>query len=99
MEILAACLAGAFSFLAGAVLASLANFLADSPAPSWLVWVGTCLGRHFPARNLRLRLDRSGLLLLELSRRLLAILPSPATKETHGVIVDRRLADSSPSKG
>src|ERR1700747_3158682 len=85
---------GPFSFLAGAVLASLADFLADGQAPSWLVRVGTCLVLHFPGCNLRLCLDRLGLLLWELGRRLglllwklgrylFAILPGPAAEETH----------------
>src|SRR5262245_4088138 len=96
----------AFSFLAGAVLASLADLLADGPAPSWVVRVGTCLELHFPACNLRLCLDRPGLLLEEPCLRLFAIFPGPAAKQTHGaakqthsVIVDRRLADFSPSQG
>src|SRR5262245_13652864 len=95
----------AFSFLAGAVVASLADVLADGPAPSWVVRVGTCLELHFPARNLRLCLDRPGLLLWEPCRHF-AIFPGPAAKQTrgaakqtHSVIVDRRLADFSPSKG
>jgi hypothetical protein len=97
---------GPVSFLAGAVLGSLADFLADGPAPSWAVRVGTCLELHLPARNLLLCLDRPGLLLSEPRRRLFAIFPGPAAKETrgaaketHSVIVDRRLADFSPSKG
>jgi hypothetical protein len=56
-------MAGPFSFPASAVLASLADVLADGPAPSWLVRVGTSLGRHFPARNLLLCIGRPGLLL------------------------------------
>lgn len=82
-----------FSFLAGALLASLADLLADGLAPSWLVRVGTCLGGRFPRRNLRLCLGRPALLLEKVGRRLPAILLSPAAKETHGVIVDGRLAD------
>ena len=54
--------------------ASLADFLADGPAPSWLVRSGTCLALHFPG-NHRLCLDRPGLLVRELGRRLFAILP------------------------
>src|SRR5215469_17957078 len=92
-------MAGPFLSLAGAVLAGLTDFLADGQAPSWLVRVGTFLGRHFPARNLPLCLDRPGLLREELGRRLFALLPGPAAKETHGVIVDRRPADSSPCNG
>src|SRR5260221_531042 len=89
-------MAGPFSFLAGAVLASLADLLADGPAPSWLVRVGPFLGGHFPARNLSLCLGRPGLLLEELGRGLLAFFPGPAAKKTHGAMVDRRLADSAP---
>src|SRR5580693_2361290 len=61
---------GAFSFLAAAVLASLTDFLAHGQAPSWLVRVGTRLVLHFPGGNLRLCLDRPGLLVWELGRRL-----------------------------
>src|SRR4029077_15681359 len=60
---------GPFLFLA-AVLASLTDFLADGQAPSWLVRVGTCLVLHFPGGNLRLCLNRLGLLVRELGRRL-----------------------------
>jgi hypothetical protein len=91
---------GPFSYLAGAVLASLADLQADGPAPSWLVRVGACFALHFPGANLRLCLDRPGLLSWELGRRLFAILPRPAAKkthsaakETHGVIISRRRAD------
>src|SRR5258708_25204624 len=87
-------MAGPFSFLAGAVLASLADLLADGPAPSWLVRVGPFLGGHFPARNLSLCLCRPGLLREELGRRLLAFFPGPAAKETPCAMVDRRLEDS-----
>jgi hypothetical protein len=90
---------GPFSFLACAVLASLADLQADGPAPSWLVRVGTCLALHFPGGNHRLCLDRPGLLIWELGRRLFAIVPGPAAnqthsgaKQTHGVIIGRRLA-------
>src|SRR5260370_4871812 len=90
---------GPFSFLARAVLASLADLQADGPAPSWLVRVGTCLALHFPGDNHRLCLDRPGLLIWELGRRLFAIVPGPAAdqthngaKQTHGVIIGRRLA-------
>jgi hypothetical protein len=89
-------LAGVVLFLAGVVLASLADFLADGQAPSWLVRVGPFLSGHFPASNLSLCLGRPGLLLEELGRRLLAFFPGPAAKETHGAMVDRRLADSGP---
>jgi hypothetical protein len=89
-------MAGPFSFLAGAVLASLADLLADGPAPSWLVRVGPFLGDHFPARNLSLRPGRPGLLLEELGRCLLAFFPGRGAKETHGAMVDRRLAHSAP---
>jgi hypothetical protein len=82
-----------FSFLAGALLASLADLLADGLAPSWLVRVGACLAGRFPRRNLRLCLGRRALLLKKFSRSLLAILLTPAVKETHGVIVDGRLGD------
>jgi hypothetical protein len=82
-----------FSFLAGALLASLADLLADGLAPTWLVRVGTCLGARFPRRNLRLCLGRRGLLLEKFGRRLLAIILSLAAKETHSVIVDSRLGD------
>ena len=61
---------GPFSFLAAAVLASLTDFLTDGQAPSWLVRVGTCLVLHFPGGNLWLCLDRLGLLVRELGRRL-----------------------------
>src|SRR4029077_17152100 len=78
--------------------ASLADFLADGPAPSWFVRVGTCLALHFPG-NHRLCLDRPGLLVRELGRRLFAILPGPAAKETHSAAkethsgsIGRRLA-------
>jgi hypothetical protein len=84
---------GDFSFLAGALLASQADLLADGLAPSWLVRVGTCLGGRFPRRSLRLCLGRPALLLEKFGRRLPAILLSSAAKETHGVIVDGRLAD------
>src|SRR5262245_37983098 len=97
---------GPFSFLAGAVLASLADLLADGAAPSWVVRVGTCLELHFPACDLRLCLDGPGLLLEEPCLRLFAIFPGPAAKQSHGaakqthsVIVDRLLADFSPSQG
>jgi len=90
---------GPFSFLARAVLASLADLQADGPAPSWLVRVGTCLALHFPGDNHRLCLDRPGLLIWELGRRLFAIVPGPAAnqthsgaKQTHGVIIGCRLA-------
>src|SRR5215467_3566087 len=73
------------SFPASAVPASLADFLADGPAPSWLVRVGTLLALHFPADSQRLCLDRPGLLLQELGRPLFAILPGPAAEETHDV--------------
>ena len=86
-------LAGPFSLLAVAVLASSANFLADGPAPSWLVRVGPFLGAHFPARSLSLYRGRPGLLLWELGRRLPAPFPAPIAKETHGAIVDRRLTE------
>jgi hypothetical protein len=95
-------MAGLFSFLAGAVVAGLADFLADGPTPSWLVWVGSFLGRHFPSRSLSSRLSPRGLLLLgprgpflwELGRRLLAAFFTSVTKKTHGAIVDRRIADA-----
>jgi len=90
---------GPFSFLACAVLASLADLQADGPAPSWLVRVGTCLALHFPGGHRRLCPDRPGLLVWELGRRLFAIVPGPAAnqthsgaKQTHGVIIGRRLA-------
>src|SRR5258708_7975474 len=89
-------MAGPFSFLAGAVLASLADLLADGPAPSWLVRVGPFLGGHFPARNLSLCLGRPGLLREELRRRLLAFFPGPSAQETRGALADRRFADSPP---
>ena len=73
---------GSFSFLAGTVPANLADFLVDGPAPSWLVRVGTCLALHFPGSH-RLCLDRPGLLVHELGRRLFAILSGPAAKEAH----------------
>ena len=83
-----------------AVLASPAELQADAPAPSWLVRVRTCLALHFPGANLRLCLDRRGLLIWEYGRHLFAILPGPAAKQTHnvakkthGVIIGRRLAD------
>jgi hypothetical protein len=85
--------------------ASLADFLADGPAPSWLVRVGTCLALHFPG-NHRLCLDRPGLLVRELGRRLFAILPGPAAKETHSAAkethsgsIGRWLADFSHPEG
>jgi hypothetical protein len=88
-------------FLALAVLGSLADLQADVPAPSWLVRVGTCLALHFPGNNLRLCFDRPGLLIWGLGR-FFAILPGPAAKrihsaakETHSVIIGRRLADFS----
>jgi hypothetical protein len=90
---------GPFLLLACAVLASLADLQADGPAPSWLVRVGTCLALHFPGDNPGLCLDRPGLLIWELGRRLFTILPGlaakethSAAKETHGVIIGRRLA-------
>jgi len=83
-----------FSFLAGALLASFAYLLADGLAPSRLVRVGTCLGGRFPRRNLCLGLGRRVLLLEKFGRHPLAILLSPAAKETHGVIVDGRPGDS-----
>jgi pyruvate/2-oxoglutarate dehydrogenase complex dihydrolipoamide dehydrogenase (E3) component len=73
-----------------AVIASLADLLADRPAPSWLVRVGTCFGRHFPARSLRRCRDRRCLVLYGPGRRLLALLPGPVAKETHGLMVDLR---------
>src|SRR5258708_8665499 len=85
-----------FSFLAGAVLASLANLLANGPAPSRLVRVGPLLGGHPRARNPGLCRGRPGLLLEEIGRRLLAIFAASAAKKTHGAMVDRRLADRSP---
>src|SRR5262245_54319116 len=60
------------------------GFLADGPAPSWLVRVGTCLALYLPGGNHRLCFDRPGLLLQEPGRRLFAILPGSAAKETHG---------------
>ena len=85
--------------------ASLADFLADGPAPSWLVRVGTCLALHFPG-NHRLCLDRPGLLVREPGRRLFAILPGPAAKKTHSAAkethsgsIGRRLADFSHPEG
>ena len=85
--------------------ASLADFLADGPAPSWLVRVGTCLALHFPG-NHRLCLDRPGLLVRELGRRLFAILTGPAAKETHSAAkethsgsIGRWLADFSHPEG
>src|SRR4029077_19237564 len=85
--------------------ASLADFLADGPAPSWFVRVGTCLALHFPG-NHRLCLDRPGRLVGELGRRLFAILPGPAAKETHSAAkethsgsIGRRLADFSHPEG
>ena len=73
------------SILASAAPASLADFLADSQAPSRLIRVGTLLALHFPADSHRLCLDRPGLLLQGLGRPLFAILPGPAAKETHDV--------------
>jgi hypothetical protein len=97
---------GPFSFLAGAVPAHLADFLVDGPAPSWLVRVGTCLALHLPAGSHRLCLDRPGLLLHELGRRLFAILSGPGAKEAHSAakkahsgIIGRRLADFSHPEG
>lgn len=81
------------SILAGALVATFAYFQPDGPAPSGLVGIGAGLGRHFPAHNLRLWRDRPGLFPGELGRRLFAIFPSPAAKETHAVMVDRRLPD------
>jgi hypothetical protein len=82
------------------------GFLADGPAPSWLVRVRTCLALHFPGGNHRLCLDRPGLLIQEPGRRLFAILSGPAAKETHSAtkeihsgIIGRRLADFSHPKG
>jgi hypothetical protein len=76
------------------------------PAPSWLVRVGTCLALHLPAGSHRLCLDRPGLLLHELGRRLFAILSGPGAKEahsaakkTHSGIIGRRLADFSHPEG
>jgi hypothetical protein len=77
------------SFLAGAILASFTDLLADGLAPSWLVRVGTCLCGHFPGRGLRLCLGRPGRRLRRELGRFLALLPRPAAKETHGAIVDR----------
>jgi hypothetical protein len=57
-----------FSFLACAVLTSLADLQADGLAPSWLVRVGTCLALHFPGDNLGLCLGRPGLVIWELGR-------------------------------
>ena len=81
---------------------SLADLQADGTAPSWLVRVGTRLALHFPGGNLRPCLDRPGRLIWEPGRRLFAILPGPAAKqthsaakETHSVIIGRRLADFS----
>jgi len=76
------------SFLAGALLASPADLLADGLTPSWPIRVGACLAGRFPRRNLRLCLGRRALLLKKFGRRLLVILLKPAVKETHGVIVD-----------
>src|SRR5580700_2094562 len=81
-----------FSFLAGALLASLPDLLADGLAPSRLVRVGTRLGGRLPGRNLRLCLGRPALLLEKFGRRP-AILLSLAAKETHDVMVDGRLTD------
>jgi hypothetical protein len=78
------------SFRALGVRAGPANFLADGPAPSCLVRVGPFLGGDFPARNLTVCLDRSGLLREEIDHRVLMIFPSPAAKKTHGAMVDRR---------
>jgi hypothetical protein len=82
------------------------GFLTDGPAPSWLVRVRTCLALHFPGGNHRLCLDRPGLLLQEPGRRLFAILPGPAAKETHSStkeihsrIIGCRLADFSHPRG
>jgi hypothetical protein len=82
------------------------GFLADGPAPSWLVRVRTCLALYFPGGNHRLCLDRPGLVLQEPGRRLFAILPGPAAKETHSAtkeihsrIIGCRLADFSHPKG
>jgi hypothetical protein len=82
------------------------GFLADGPAPSWLVRVRTCLALHFPGGNHWLCLDRPGLLIQEPGRRLFAILSGPAAKETHSAtkeihsgIIGRRLADFSHPKG
>ena len=81
---------------------SRAELQADGLAPSWLVWVRACLALHFPGGHPRLCLDRPGLLVGEPGRRLFAILPGPAAKQTHSaakkthsVIVGRRLADFS----
>ena len=97
---------GPVPFLAGAVPASRADFLVDGPAPSWHVRVGTCLAPHFPGSNHRLCLDRAGLLVQGFGRRLLAILPGPAAKQTHSAakethsgIIGRRLADLSHPEG
>jgi hypothetical protein len=77
----------------------LADLQADGPAPSWLVRIGTRFALHFPGDNHRLCLDRPGLLIRELGRRLFAIVPGPAAKQTHSaakqthsVIIGRRLA-------
>ena len=80
--------------MAGAVLAGPGDFLAEGPAPSRLVGVGTCLGCYFTGRSLRLCRGRGGLLRAHPGRHLFAIFPAPAAKKTHGVMVDRRLADS-----
>src|SRR5262252_1186251 len=63
--------------------AGVADLQTGGPAPSWLVRVGTCLTLHFPGGNRRLCLDRPGLLSWELGRRLFAILPGLAVKQTH----------------
>lgn len=74
-------------FLAGALVASPADFLAEDPAPSWLVRVGTRLGRHFRACGLGLCPGSASLFLAEPGLRLFAILLGPAAKETHGAIL------------
>src|SRR5215475_166578 len=84
-----------FSALAGVVSATLADFLADGPAPAWPVGIGTGLGRHFPARHFRRCGHRCCRLRGELNCRRFAIFPGPAAKETHDVMVDRPRAVSS----
>lgn len=80
-------LAGAISFAPGAVLASSAEFLANRPAPSWLVRVGPFLGARFPARNLSRTGGCAGLLNWERGRWLPATFSAPTAKETHSAIV------------
>ena len=86
----------------GRCLAGRAELQADGPAPSWFVRVRAFLAFHFPGAHRRECLDCPGLLIGEPGRRLFAIVPGPAAKQTHSAakkthsgILGRRLAELS----